>query len=140
MRLTALSKNPGGPSRTLIRAFVSSIIFLMDSPFRPMKLPTLCRGINTLKTFSPGHPGHLFPSSWADSCICVGCNSSGTSTSSCFNCKSSGASPPSSFCKSSSAIQLIIWAEPNSEIDSYLCPTKNRIEKNMMSTRPTNFF
>lgn len=50
---------PTAPSRTRILARVSSHIFLMSSPFRPMMLPTFNTGTMSLNTQSPGHPGHL---------------------------------------------------------------------------------
>lgn len=50
---------PTAPSRTRMRARVSSHIFLMSSPFRPIMLPTLRTGTISRNTQSPGQPGHL---------------------------------------------------------------------------------
>jgi len=43
-----------------MRAFVSSQVFLMSSPLRPMMLPTLRTGTMRRNTQRPGHPGHRF--------------------------------------------------------------------------------
>ena len=42
-----------------MRARVSSHIFLMRSPLRPMMLPTLRTGTISRNTQSPGQPGHF---------------------------------------------------------------------------------
>lgn len=42
-----------------MRARVSSHIFLMRSPFRPIMLPTLSTGTMSRNTQCPGHPGHF---------------------------------------------------------------------------------
>uniref|UniRef100_A0A7C9E3L0 Uncharacterized protein n=1 Tax=Opuntia streptacantha TaxID=393608 RepID=A0A7C9E3L0_OPUST len=56
---TTRSGVPTGASRTRTRARVSSQSFLTSSPLRPMMLPTLRTGTMSLKTLSPGQPGHL---------------------------------------------------------------------------------
>uniref|UniRef100_A0A7C9DBJ5 Uncharacterized protein n=1 Tax=Opuntia streptacantha TaxID=393608 RepID=A0A7C9DBJ5_OPUST len=56
---TTRSGVPVGASRIRTRARVSSQIFLMSSPLRPIMLPTLSTGTMSLKTLSPGQPGHL---------------------------------------------------------------------------------
>lgn len=49
---------PMAPSKMRMRARVSSHIFLMSSPLRPMMLPTVSTGTMSRNTLSPGHPGH----------------------------------------------------------------------------------
>ena len=56
---------PRAPSRTRMRARVSSHIFLMRSPLRPMMLPTLRTGTISRNTQFPGHPGHLLSAAGA---------------------------------------------------------------------------
>lgn len=53
------SGEAAAPSRTRMRARVSSHIFLMSSPLRPIMLPTFETGTISRNTQCPGHPGHF---------------------------------------------------------------------------------
>ncbi|WVZ20144.1 hypothetical protein V8G54_007466 [Vigna mungo] len=56
---TIRSGVPRGASRTRMRDRVSSHIFFISSPLRPMMLPTFPTGTMRRNTQSPGHPSHL---------------------------------------------------------------------------------
>ena len=67
--LTIRSDVPTAPSRTRMRALVSSHIFLISSPLRPIMLPTLSTGTISRNTQSPGHPGHFFSEAGAGASV-----------------------------------------------------------------------
>lgn len=77
LRLTIRSGVPRGASRTRMRDRVSSHIFFISSPLRPMMLPTFPTGTMRRNTQSPGHPSHLLSGGGAAAVVSVSVSAGG---------------------------------------------------------------